>query len=130
MSPPIPVQAFPCAYYFLKDGHREVHFLYSLTKGITPNSFGIECARLAGLPEKTLQVAVQRATHSAETERLRLRTRRYDDPFYLMFGGLHVGLDATRLRNALRAARVLLANKDNTNQGLEQLRELLDQFKP
>ena len=47
-----------------------------------------------------------------------------------MFGGLHVSLDATRLRNALRAARVLLAKKDNTNQGLGQLKELLDQFKP
>ena len=63
-------------------------------------------------------------------ERLRLRTRRYDEPFYLMFGSLHVNLDATRLRNTLRAARVLLAKKDNTNQGLGQLKELLDQFKP
>ena len=67
------------AYYFPQDGHREVHFLYSLTKGITQNSFGIECARLAGLPETCLQVAIQRAIQSAEMERLRLRTRRYGE---------------------------------------------------
>jgi len=62
-------------------------------------------------------------------ERLRLRTRRYDECFYLWFGNLHVILDHTRLRNALRVARNLLANKVGTNQGLGQLRELLDQLK-
>ena len=76
-----------------------------------------------------MHVAIQRATDSAEMERLRLRTRRYDESIYLRFGGLHVTLDDTRLRNALRAAGVLLAKKDDTNQGLGQLKELLDQFK-
>ncbi len=129
VSPRIPVQGILRAYYFLEDGHREVHFLYSLTKGITQNSFGVECARLAGLPDRTLHVAVQRSTYSAEMERLRLRTRRYGESSHFRFGGLHAILGDTRLRNALRAARVLLAKKDGTNQGPGQLRELLDQLK-
>ena len=79
VSPCIPKQGILRTYCFLEDGHREVHFLYSLTKGITQNSFGVECARLAGLPDSTLQVAVQRSAHSAEMERLRLRTRRYGE---------------------------------------------------
>lgn len=129
VSPHIPIQGILCTYDFLEDGHREVHFLYSLTKGITQNSFGVECARLAGLPESTLQVAVQRSADSAEMERLRLRTRRYGESFHSRFGSLHAILDDVRLRNALRVARVLLAKKDGTSQGPGQLRELLDQLK-
>ncbi|KAF7968562.1 hypothetical protein HWV62_30099 [Athelia sp. TMB] len=33
------------------DGTREITFLYQLTKGLAKESFGVECARLAGLPE-------------------------------------------------------------------------------
>jgi DNA mismatch repair protein MSH3 len=36
------------------DGRRDVTFLYRLTSGIAPESFGVECARLAGLPESIL----------------------------------------------------------------------------
>ncbi|KAJ7343625.1 muts domain V-domain-containing protein [Mycena albidolilacea] len=36
------------------DGRRDVTFLYRLTNGIAPESFGVECARLAGLPESIL----------------------------------------------------------------------------
>jgi len=71
----------PLTYCFSKDGHREVHFLYTLTRGITHNSFGIECARLAGLPERSLQVAVQRSIYSTEMEQSRLKTRRYYELF-------------------------------------------------
>ena len=62
-------------------------------------------------------------------ERLRLRTRRYGESFHFKFGALHAILDDNRLRNALRAVRVLLAEKDGTNQGPGQLKELLDQLK-
>jgi len=43
------------------DGRTEVTFLYRLTPGIATNSFGVECARLAGLPEKVLEVARQQS---------------------------------------------------------------------
>ncbi|KAJ7489851.1 muts domain V-domain-containing protein [Mycena galericulata] len=36
------------------DGRRDVTFLYRLTKGVARESFGVECARLAGLPESIL----------------------------------------------------------------------------
>ncbi|KAF9466351.1 DNA mismatch repair protein MSH3 [Collybia nuda] len=43
------------------NGIREITFLYRLTPGMAPESFGIECGRLAGLPEPLLLVASQRS---------------------------------------------------------------------
>jgi DNA mismatch repair protein MSH3 len=43
------------------DGTREITFLYRLTRGIAKESFGVECARLAGLPEQILSVATERS---------------------------------------------------------------------
>lgn len=43
------------------DGTREVILLYRLAPGITAESFGVECARLANLPEPILQMASARA---------------------------------------------------------------------
>lgn len=44
------------------DGRREIRFLYRLVDGISKGSFGIECARLAGLPESILQQAASKAS--------------------------------------------------------------------
>jgi DNA mismatch repair protein MSH3 len=43
------------------DGRREIRFLYQLTEGISEGSFGIECARLAGLSEQILNEATLKA---------------------------------------------------------------------
>ena len=43
------------------DGTRQVTFLYRLTRGITTNSFGVECARLAGMSENILVKATKEA---------------------------------------------------------------------
>ncbi|KAI0781314.1 muts domain V-domain-containing protein [Trametes elegans] len=43
------------------DGTRDVTFLYRLEPGHVAESFGVECARLAGLPESVLQVASAKA---------------------------------------------------------------------
>jgi DNA mismatch repair protein MSH3 len=43
------------------DGIRTITFLYALTEGISPGSYGIECARLAGLPERLLEAANEKA---------------------------------------------------------------------
>ena len=53
------------------DGTRQVTFLYKLTRGITTNSFGVECARLAGISENILV----RATKEAETMRRLIKER-------------------------------------------------------
>jgi len=42
------------------DGRRMVHFLYQLRDGLA-GSFGIECGRLAGLPEELLETAAVRS---------------------------------------------------------------------
>ncbi|KAG6919949.1 hypothetical protein DXG01_013298 [Tephrocybe rancida] len=43
------------------NGIREITFLYRLTRGMASGSFGIECGRLAGLPESLLNVATELA---------------------------------------------------------------------
>ncbi|KAG6841688.1 hypothetical protein C0991_008326 [Blastosporella zonata] len=56
------------------NGIREITFLYRLTPGMASGSFGIECGRLAGLPESLLTVATQ---SSAKLELdIKDRTRR------------------------------------------------------
>ena len=44
------------------DGRREVTFLYRLEPGLVAESFGVECARLAGLPESVLARASKEAS--------------------------------------------------------------------
>ncbi|KAI5124483.1 hypothetical protein M0805_003010 [Coniferiporia weirii] len=43
------------------EGKREITFLYRLTSGISSGSYGIECARLAGIPEQILETASEQA---------------------------------------------------------------------
>ncbi|KIP07972.1 hypothetical protein PHLGIDRAFT_510551, partial [Phlebiopsis gigantea 11061_1 CR5-6] len=43
------------------DGTRQVTFLYRLSDGLAENSFGVECARLAGVAENILQKAQAQA---------------------------------------------------------------------
>ncbi|KZT60361.1 hypothetical protein CALCODRAFT_114887 [Calocera cornea HHB12733] len=49
------------------DGTTEINFLYKLTDGMAHGSYGIECARLAGMPETVLESA---ATRSAEMRKV------------------------------------------------------------
>lgn len=42
-------------------GIRNITFLYKLEEGISSGSYGIECARLAGIPEQILQTASKQA---------------------------------------------------------------------
>lgn len=55
------------------DGTREVTFLYHLTPGVTQESFGVECARLAGLPECVLREATARSSALRTATESRLR---------------------------------------------------------
>lgn len=56
------------------DGRRDVTFLYRLTDGFAEESFGVECARLAGIPENILSIATERseACRAATESRSRL----------------------------------------------------------
>ncbi|KAI0806964.1 muts domain V-domain-containing protein [Fomes fomentarius] len=55
------------------DGTREVTFLYRLEPGLVAESFGVECARLAGLPESVLKVASDRAENMKQLVEERVR---------------------------------------------------------
>ena len=43
------------------DGKRVITFLYRVEEGIASGSYGIECARLAAVPEELLKVAARKA---------------------------------------------------------------------
>ena len=43
------------------DRRLSVHFLYALAPGVASGSFGVECARLAGIPERVLKSAAKQS---------------------------------------------------------------------
>ena len=47
----------------LVNNTRQISFLYRLTEGLATESFGIECGRLAKLPEKVLEKATIQAAN-------------------------------------------------------------------
>ncbi|KIY51004.1 hypothetical protein FISHEDRAFT_38295 [Fistulina hepatica ATCC 64428] len=59
------------------DGTRDITFLYRLTEGITSESFGVECGRLAGLPEPLLRSAAQSSAKFREQVELRAKISKY-----------------------------------------------------
>ncbi|KAL1748072.1 muts domain V-domain-containing protein [Schizophyllum fasciatum] len=59
------------------DGTREITFLYRLTHGITSESFGVECGRLAGLPEEVLMNASKRSQSFQVEVEARMKRNRY-----------------------------------------------------
>ena len=59
------------------DGTREVTFLYRLAPGMATESFGIECARLAGLPKRMLEAADEQARNMRALIGSRARRNRY-----------------------------------------------------
>ncbi|WRT65670.1 uncharacterized protein IL334_002615 [Kwoniella shivajii] len=56
----------------LPDGSAEITFLYKLTRGLAEASFGVWCARLAGLPKSVLETAQLRADYLKHETQLRL----------------------------------------------------------
>ncbi|WVQ94763.1 hypothetical protein IAU59_001844 [Kwoniella sp. CBS 9459] len=56
----------------LPDGSAEITFLYKLTKGLAEASFGVWCARLAGLPRSVLETAQIRADYLKHETQQRL----------------------------------------------------------
>ncbi|KAI0031692.1 muts domain V-domain-containing protein [Vararia minispora EC-137] len=59
------------------DGTREIAFLYRLSDGLARDSFGVECARLAGLPEDVLALATTHAERMRELVDRRRRRNQY-----------------------------------------------------
>jgi len=71
----------------LKDGSRGVVFLYKLTPGITTESFGIECGRLAGLPEPLLKLAASKSKSLRQSVEAREKRNRYVINYFLQLDG-------------------------------------------
>ncbi len=109
------------------DGTRDVTFLYKLTSGITTNSFGVECARLAGIPESVLRIAA----HQAETMRAliaeRSRKNRYVPREYLGDDCTYRHAKCSRLRKALHLAQntMKLPPSDALARSLDELHMLV-----
>lgn len=60
-----------------QDGSRDVIFLYKLAPGITTESFGVECGRLAGLPEPLLQLAASKSKSLKQSVEAREKQNRH-----------------------------------------------------
>ncbi|KAJ3779412.1 DNA mismatch repair protein MSH3 [Lentinula raphanica] len=58
------------------DGTREITFLYHLTKGVATDSFGVECGRLAGMPEDILRAASEKSSMMQEIVQGRIARNR------------------------------------------------------
>ncbi|KAL0580265.1 Mismatch repair protein msh3 [Marasmius crinis-equi] len=88
------------------DGSRNITFLYLLASGVATESFGIECGRLAKLPEEILQVASERAAN------LRTETE----------GRISV----ERMRSAVKRIRQCLQDKKAAKTQLHTLLDMMD----
>lgn len=84
------------------DGRRDVTFLYRLTRGFAKESFGVECARLAGISEEVLAVASERS------ERCRLSVEAHNS--------------LIRMRGCFHLIQQCLANPPDATQLLRELR--------
>ncbi|KZS90218.1 hypothetical protein SISNIDRAFT_457723 [Sistotremastrum niveocremeum HHB9708] len=89
------------------NGTREIHFLYTLTSGIASGSFGIECARLAGLPEKVLEAATVRA----QTMQGLVRQRTVINKSRRLLS-LSQGIMESRITTNMEATRIVAALHD------------------
>jgi DNA mismatch repair protein MSH3 len=92
------------------DGTREITFLYRLTPGIASGSFGVECGRLAALPESILEKAAAQAAIMQAMVKARHRK--------------------AKLRKSLAIMRPILLQSSETAQiQMEELRECIESIK-
>ncbi|KAG8389557.1 hypothetical protein BUALT_Bualt02G0241600 [Buddleja alternifolia] len=70
------------------DGLEEVIFLYKLTAGACPRSYGVNVARLAGLPDKVLQKAAAKSQELEEILGTNYSTQRWEDKASLIIENL------------------------------------------
>jgi DNA mismatch repair protein MSH3 len=82
------------------DGTRDITFLYRLTRGIAKESFGIECARLAGLPEQILSVATDRSATMQSIAEQRSRRNKYVTAIQPLLSSSFQRIVDTELENA------------------------------
>lgn len=105
----------------LQDGSRDVVFLYKLTPGITTESFGVECGRLAGLPEPLLQLAASKSKSLRQSVEAREKRNR------CVIGRSLQASDALmhifRFSMAIKLLRDCLSTGDAT--AMEELKDLV-----
>lgn len=94
------------------DCTREITFLYKLTPGIASGSFGIECGRLAALPESVLEKAeVQAAGMQAKVKERHSRSK----CVILACVLLRILIEELRLRKAIKLlTQIVKASSEET----------------
>ncbi|PBK96664.1 hypothetical protein ARMGADRAFT_988633 [Armillaria gallica] len=83
-------------------GFRDITFLYRLTNGIAPESFGVECGALAGLPESLLSVAAEQSSQMKDQVMARTKRNKSKKTMRLLRMCLQGGNTATSSLLALR----------------------------
>lgn len=93
-------------------GIRNITFLYKLEDGISSGSYGIECARLAGIPEELLQTASKQAEHMQKIVQTRGQTNRYCAHISVVL--LATYYLCNRTRRACEILQGVLSDTDNS----------------
>lgn len=102
------------------DGTREITFTYKLTSGIASGSFGVECGRLAGVPESVLQVAAKRA----EDMRVELDAKARTSRFAFFIWEHEHGLTCSRAQQGMKLLAKCLQTASGLDTRLSELRDL------
>jgi DNA mismatch repair protein MSH3 len=90
------------------DGTREITFLYKLAPGLASGSFGVECGRLAGLPESILEQAAEQSRKMEGLVRRRHQRAKYDIFPTFNLAVLMVSSDSS---NALGSYRIVFEDR-------------------
>ncbi|KAI0340128.1 DNA mismatch repair protein MSH3 [Trametopsis cervina] len=95
------------------DGTREVTFLYKLTQGMVTDSFGVECGRLAKLPEPLLRRATEQAVvmHAVIERRKRINRAR---KCMQLIRSARSGQDIDELASSLEELRTIAGSMTET----------------
>ncbi|KZO95721.1 DNA mismatch repair protein MSH3 [Calocera viscosa TUFC12733] len=80
------------------DGTTEINFLYKLTAGMARGSYGIECARLAGMPESVLDSAMTRSGEMRKLVEQRTEISKLRKELHLIERCLKTGSDDASLK--------------------------------
>lgn len=115
MSVQVSLYHMACKVAATKGGSEEVTFLYKLSPGACPKSYGVNVARLAGMPEPILQRA---GVRSAELELL-----------FEQSGNSAVMNSATALLKDLGKVLEDLSSSDQVTEAMKMLAPLREQAK-
>lgn len=110
------------------DGTREITFLYKLSKGMASGSFGVECGRLAALPENILDVAASESASLRNLVEHRLRRTKYAYDNQTLHDCGHRIISCRLRSGAILLQKCLQREQGGNGFELDELRHIIDEL--